>query len=192
MSAAAPGPVTRLLVEWGEGKDEALPALMPLVYKELRVLARRYLRREPATNTLQSAGLVHEAYCKLVDQKRTTWKNRAQFVGVAALMMRRILVDHARKQQVAKRGGAISKLSLEEAVDFPAARDVDLLSLDEAMKSLERLNPQQSRIVELRFFGGLSIEEVAEVLHVSATAVKRDWAMSKAWLHQQISRDAPP
>ena len=192
MSAAAPGPVTRLLVEWGEGKDEALPALMPLVYKELRVLARRYLRREPATITLQSAGLVHEAYCKLVNQKHTTWKNRAQFVGVAALMMRRILVDHARKQQVAKRGGAISKLSLEEAVDFPAARDVDLLSLDEAMKSLERLNPQQSRIVELRFFGGLSIEEVAEVLHVSATAVKRDWAMSKAWLHQQISRDAPP
>ena len=186
MSAAAPDPVARLLVEWGQGKEEALQALMPLVYAELCGLARRYLRREPATNTLQSAGLVHEAYCKLVEQKHTTWKNRAQFVGVAAQLMRRILVDRARKHDAAKRGAAISKLSLDEAFDFPEARDRDLLSLDEALRSLERLSPQHSRIVELRFFGGLSIEEVAEVLHVSASTVKRDWAMSKAWLHQQI------
>jgi len=188
MSAAAPGPVTQLLVEWGQGREEALQALMPLVYDELRGLARRYLRREPAKESLQSAGLVNEAYCKLVDQKRTTWKNRAQFVGVAAQLMRRILVDHARKHDAAKRGAAISKLSLEEAVDFPERRDVELLALDEALKSLERLNAQQSRIVELRFFGGLSIEEVAEVLHVSVSTVKRDWVMSKAWLHQQISQ----
>jgi RNA polymerase sigma factor (TIGR02999 family) len=188
MSTAVPGPVTQLLIEWGQGREEALPALMPLVYDELRGLARRYLRREPATNTLQSAGLVHEAYFKLVDQKRTTWKNRAQFVGIAAQLMRRILVDHARKHDAAKRGAAISKLSLEEAVDFPEARDVNLLSLDDALRSLERLNPQQSRIVELRFFGGLSIEEVAEVLRVSPSTVTRDWAMSKAWLHQQISQ----
>ncbi|HKD41907.1 MAG TPA: ECF-type sigma factor [Myxococcaceae bacterium] len=191
MSAAAPDPVARLLVEWGQGKEEALQALMPLVYAELCGLARRYLRREPATNTLQSAGLVHEAYCKLVEQKHTTWKNRAQFVGVAAQLMRRILVDRARKHDAAKRGAAISKLSLDEAFDFPEARDRDLLSLDEALRSLERLSPQHSRIVELRFFGGLSIEEVAEVLHVSASTVKRDWAMSKAWLHQQISQRAP-
>ena len=188
MSAAAPGPITQLLVEWGQGKEEAFQALMPLVYDELRGLARRYLRREPSKESLESAGLVHEAYLKLVDQKQATWKNRAQFVGVAAQLMRRILVDHARKNHAAKRGAAISKLSLEEAIDFPEARDVDLVSLDDALKGLERLDPQQSRIVELRFFGGLSIDEVAEVLHVSPSTVTRDWAMSKAWLHEQISQ----
>jgi len=186
MRAAAPGPVTRLLVEWGQGKEEALQALMPLVYDELRGLARRYLRRERINNTLQSAGLVHEAYFRLVEQKHASWKNRAQFVGVAAQLMRRILVDQARRHDAAKRGAAISKLSLDEAIDFPEARDVDLLALDDALKGLEKLDPQQSRIVELRFFGGLSVEEVAEVLHVSPRTVKRDWAMSKAWLHQQI------
>ena len=186
MSAAAPGPVTRLLVEWGEGKQEALRALMPLVYDELRGLARRYLRRE-ALDSLQSAGLVHEAYLKLVDQKRMNWKNRAQFVGIAAQLMRRILVDHARKHQVAKRGAAaISKLCLDKAAGFPESGEVDLLLLDDSLKNLEALHPQQSRIVELRFFGGLSIEEVAEVLQVSPSTVKRDWAMSKAWLVQQI------
>ena len=188
MSTATPGPVTQLLLEWGQGREEALRALMPLVYDELRGLARRYLRREPAKESLQSAGLVHEAYFKLVDQKHATWKNRAQFVGVAAQLMRRILVDHARKHGAAKRGAAVSKLSLEEAIDFPEARDVDLVSLDDALKGLERLDPQQSRIVELRFFGGLSIDEVAEVLHVSPSTVTRDWAMSKAWLHEQISQ----
>ena len=187
MSAAAPGPVTRLLVEWGEGRQEALHALMPLVYEELRGLARRYLRREGTSNSLQSPGLVHEAYFRLVDQKQMSWKNRAQFVGVAAQLMRRILVDHARKRQAAKRGAALSKLSLDVAIDLPEAREVDLLLLDGALKSLERLDPQQSRLVELRFFGGLSIEEVAEVLGVSSGTVKRGWAMARAWLHHQIS-----
>ncbi len=186
MSAAAPGPVTRLLVEWGQGRQEALPALMPLVYDELRGLARRYLRREGAANTLQSAGLVHEAYFRLVDQKHMSWKNRAQFVGVAAQLMRRILVDQARRHRAAKRGAAVSKLSLGEAIDLPKTREVDLLLLDDALQSLEKLDPQQGRIVELRFFGGLSIEEVAEVLGVSSGTVKRGWAMAKAWLHHQI------
>src|SRR5262249_27413466 len=150
-----------LLVEWGEGNQEALHALMPLVYDELLGLARRYLRRE-AFNSLQSAGLVHEAYFKLVDQKRMSWKNRAQFVGVASQLMRRILVDQARKKQVAKRGAAaVSKLRLDKADGFPASSEVDLLLLDGALKNLEQLHPQQSRIVEMRFFGGLSIEEVA-------------------------------
>jgi RNA polymerase sigma factor (TIGR02999 family) len=186
MSAGAPDPIKRLLVAWGKGKQEALRALMPLVYDELRSLARRYLRHE-ASNSLQSAGLVHEAYLKLVDQNRMSWKNRAQFVGVAAQLMRRIIVDHARKNQATKRGAAaISKLRLDDATGFRETREVDLLLLDDALKNLERLNPQQSRIVELRFFGGLSIEEAAAVLHVSPSTVKRDWAMSKGWLHQQI------
>jgi RNA polymerase sigma factor (TIGR02999 family) len=186
MSTAAAGPVTRLLVEWGEGNQEALQALMPLVYDELRGLARRYLRRE-VLDSLQSAGLVHEAYLKLVDQKRMNWKNRAQFMGVAAQLMRRILVDRARKHQVAKRGAAaVSKLCLGKAAGFPAPAEVDLLLLDDALKSLESLHPQQSRIVEMRFFGGLSIEEVAEALQLSPSTIKRDWAMSKAWLVQQI------
>src|SRR5712692_9484996 len=129
MNAAAPGPVTRLLVEWGQGKEEALHALMPLVYDELRGLARRYLRRERLPNTLQSAGLVHEAYVKLVDQKHTSWKNRAQFVGVAAQLMRRILVDQARRRHAIKRGAALSTLSLDEAIDLPKAREVDLVAL---------------------------------------------------------------
>src|SRR5712692_3208826 len=187
MSAAAPGPVTRLLVEWGQGRQEALSALMPLVYDELRGLARRYLRREGVANTLQSAGLVHEAYFRLVDQKHMSWKNRAQFLGVAAQLMRRILVDRVRRQRAAKRGAAVSKLSLSEAIDLPDTREIDLLLLDGALQSLEKLDAQQARIVELRFFGGLSIEEVAEVLGISSGTVKRGWAMAKAWLHHQIS-----
>jgi RNA polymerase sigma factor (TIGR02999 family) len=186
MDTAAHGLVTRLLIEWGQGKGEALQELMPLVYDELRDVARRYLEREPETNTLQSAGLVHETYFRLVDQTRTSWKNRAQFIGVAAQLMRRILVDRARKQDAAKRGGAVSKLSLGEAIGVAETREVDLVSLDDALLSLENLDPQQSRIVELRFFGGLSIDEVAEVLDLSPSTVKRDWAMSRAWLHQQI------
>ena len=185
MSTAGPGAVAQLLVEWGDGKPEALHALMPLVYDELRGLARRYLRREPA-QSLQSAGLVHEAYFRLVGQNRMSWKNRAQFIGVAAQMMRRILVDQARRRQLAKRAAAISKLYLDERSGIPERREVDLLLLDGALKNLERLNPQQSRIVELRFFGGLSIEEVAEVLQVSGSTVKRDWAMCRAWLYKQI------
>jgi len=187
MTTAVPGPVTRLLVEWRQGNEEALQALMPLVYDELRSVARRYLRREGAGNTLQSAALVHEAYFRLVDQKQTTWKNRAQFVGVAAQLMRRILVDRARRQRTLKRGAGASKLSLTDITDLSAKREVDLLQLEEALQTLEALDPQQGRIVELRFFGGLSIDEVAEVLGVSSGTVKRGWAMARAWLHREIA-----
>jgi len=185
-TAAGPGTVTQLLVEWGNGNREALPALMPLVYDELRSLARRYLRREPAANTLQSSALVHEAYFRLVGQKHMNWKNRAQFIGVSAQLMRRILVSRARRLRALKRGAAVSKLSLSDAIDLPQTREVDLLLLDDALQQLEALDPQQARIVELRFFGGLSIEEAAEVLGVSSGTVKRGWAMAKAWLHRQI------
>jgi RNA polymerase sigma factor (TIGR02999 family) len=187
MSTAVPGPVTRLLVEWGQGKEEALRALMPLVYDELRNVARHFLRRDRAGDALQSAALVHEAYFRLVDQKRTSWKNRAQFVGVAAQLMRRILVDRVRRQRTLKRGAGVSKLSLTDITDLSAKREVDLLQLEEALQTLEALDPQQGRIVVLRFFGGLSIDEVAEVLGVSSGTVKRGWAMARAWLHRQIA-----
>jgi RNA polymerase sigma factor (TIGR02999 family) len=188
MSAdAVPGTVTRLLIEWGQGKEEALPTLMPLVYDELRGLARRYLRREPAANTLQSAALVHEAYFRLVEQKQMSWKNRAQFIGVAAQLMRRILVSRARRQRALKRGAGVSKLSLTDAIDLPKTREVDLVRLDDALQRIEELDPQQARIVELRFFGGLSIEEAAEVLGISSGTVKRGWAMARTWLHRQVT-----
>jgi RNA polymerase sigma factor (TIGR02999 family) len=187
MSTAVPGQVTRLLVEWGQGREEALPALMPLVYDELRSVARRYLRRERVGDTLQSAALVHEAYFRLVDQKETSWKNRAHFVGVAAQLMRRILVDRARKQRALKRGAGVSRWSLADVTDPRAKREVDLLQLEDALQALEALDPQQGQIVELRFFGGLSIDEVAEVLGVSSGTVKRGWAMARAWLRCQIA-----
>jgi RNA polymerase sigma factor (TIGR02999 family) len=187
MSASVPGAVTRLLVQWGEGRQDALPALMPLIYDELRGLARRYLRQEGSANTLRSVELVHEAYFRLVDQKHMSWKNRAQFLGIAAQLMRRILVDRVRRHRALKRGAAASKLSLTDAMDVPETREVHLLLLDDALQSLEQLDPQQGRIVELRFFGGLSIEEVAEVLGVSTGTVKRGWAMARAWLHHQMS-----
>src|SRR5215468_7984297 len=143
MSTAVPGPVTRLLVEWGQGKEEALPALMPLVYDELRSVARHHLRWERVGDTLQSAALVHEAYFRLVDQKQTTWKNRAQFVGVAAQLMRRILVDRVRRQRALKRGAGVSKLSLTDIPELRATREVDLLDLEDALQTLEALDPQQ-------------------------------------------------
>jgi len=148
MSDAVPGPVTRLLVQWGEGRQDALPALMPLIYDELRGLARRYVRQEGSANTLRSVELVHEAYFRLVDQRHMSWKNRAQFIGVAAQLMRRILVDRVRRQRALKRGAAASKLSLTDAMDVPETREVDLLQLDDALQSLEQLDPQQGRIGE--------------------------------------------
>ena len=187
MSTAVPGPVTQLLVQWGQGNKEALPALIPLVYDELRSVARRYLRRERAGDTLQSAALVHEAYFRLVDQKQTSWKNRAHFVGLAAQLMRRILVDRARRRRALKRGAGVSKLSLADVTELRTTRNVDLLQLEEALQTLESLDPQQGRIVELRFFGGLSIDEVAAVLGISSGTVKRGWAMARAWLHRQIA-----
>src|SRR6187549_1989990 len=175
----SPQQVTKLLVDWSNGNQEALEQLTPLVYGELRRLAGRYLRRERSDHTLQSTALVHEAYLKLVDQKTVRWQNRAHFFGVAAQSIRHILVDHARGHKAAKRGAGAAKLSLDEAIGVPEKREVDVLALDESLERLASLDPQQGQIVELRFFGGLSIEETAEVLKISPATVKRDWVMAK-------------
>jgi RNA polymerase sigma factor (TIGR02999 family) len=182
-----PDDVTQLLENWSNGDREALERLMPLVYDELHRLARGYLRRERSDHTLQSTALVHEAYLRMVDQKNVRWQNRAHFFGVAAQSIRHILVDHARSHLAAKRGAGAAKLSLDEAIGVPEKKEVDLLALDQALEGLAALDPQQGRIVELRFFGGLSIEETAEVLHISTATVKRDWVMAKAWLYQNLA-----
>ncbi len=178
--------VTKLLCLWSDGNCEALESLMEVVYAELRRLAHSYLRRERPGNTLQSTVLVHEAYLRLIDQKNVTWQNRAHFFGIAAHMMRRILVDHARSRQASKRGAGISLLVLDEAVAGSGPRDLNLVVLDQALESLARIDPQQSRIVELRFFAGLSIDDTAEVLRISPATVKREWAMAKAWLYREM------
>src|SRR6185436_5118767 len=187
MATSSPKDVTALLNEWGKGDQEALNELMPLVYEELRRLASRYLRNERTGHTLQTTALVHEAYLKLVDQKNTSWQNRVQFFAAAAQVMRHILVDYARSRRVFKRGGDYCRLSLDEAVISSQEKDPDLLTLHEALNSLAVIDPQQSRVVELRVFGGLTVEETAEALEVSPRTVKREWSMAKAWLHKQMS-----
>lgn len=182
--------VTHLLIQWSKGDSAALDALMPLVYEELRRLAHHYLSREKRGHTLSSTALVHEGYLRLVKQKDVTWQNRAHFFGVASAMMRRILVDHARRQGYAKRGGGALTLALDEAIAAPQQREVNLVALDDALDSLAKLDERQSRMVELRFFGGLSIQETSEVLGVSAPTVKREWASARAWLYREISRGA--
>jgi RNA polymerase sigma factor (TIGR02999 family) len=178
--------VTQLLMKWGEGDQSALDKLMPLVYDELRRVASNYLRRERQNHTLQPTALVNEAYMKLVDQK-AHWQNRAQFYGVAAQLMRRILVDHARQHQAAKRGGTHQqRLSITSARAVADAPAVDLLAVHEALEELKQFDPQQERIVELRFFGGLSIDETAEVLGVGHATVERDWKMARAWLRKKL------
>jgi RNA polymerase sigma-70 factor (ECF subfamily) len=179
--------VTSLLVASSQGDEEALNKLLPLVYAELRRLAQSYLRRERAEHTLQATALVHAAYIRLIDQN-VSWQNRAHFFGVAAEMMRRILVDHARKHQAAKRGSGGIKLSLDEAIDVSDERAAELIALDDALQALAAFDAQKSRIVELRFFGGLSIEETAKVLGLSAPTVNRQWKLAKAWLYHQVSQ----
>jgi RNA polymerase sigma factor (TIGR02999 family) len=188
--STSPHVVTRLLVDWGNGDPHALEKLTPLVYQELKRLAARYLRRERREHTLQSTALVHEAWLRLIDQKQVHWQNRAQFFGIAAEMIRRILIDHARGRQAAKRGDGAIKLSLDDALAAPNRRDLDLVALDDALRDLGKLDPQQSRLVELRFFAGLSIEESAEVLGISPATVKREWTAAKAWLYREISARA--
>jgi RNA polymerase sigma factor (TIGR02999 family) len=180
--------VSQLLVDWKEGDKAAFDKLMGLVHKELRRIARRYMRGERAGHTLESGALVNEAYLRLIDINTIDWKNRAHFFAVAAQLMRRILVDHARSRNYAKRGGVHQKLSLGEADRFANKPDVDLVALDDALKALAAMNEQLSRIVELRFFGGLTIEETAEVLGVSHTTVEGDWSIARAWLRREISR----
>ena len=177
--------VTQLLLNWRAGDPQALGSLTPLVYGELRRIAKRYLQRERQGHTLQSTALVHEAYLKLIDQD-VSWQNRAHFFGIAAQFMRRILVDHARAKQAEKRGGANAcRVTLDEGI-AAAQSDVDLVALDGALSRLASIDAQQSRIIELRFFAGLSIEETAEVLEVSPATVKRDWAMARAWLFREL------
>ncbi len=177
---------TQLLIDWSNGSQDAADSLMPLVYDELRRLARSYLQRERPDHTLQATGLVHEAYLRLVDQTGITWQNRAHFLGVAAHQMRRILVDHARRHQAEKRGGELVKVEFDEAIAPAAARSVDLVALDDALQDLARLNPQHSQIIELRFFGGLTFEEVAEVIDVSSRTARREWRAARAWLRRVV------
>jgi RNA polymerase sigma factor (TIGR02999 family) len=183
--------VNRLLREWGGGDQQALERLMPLIYSELRQLAHRCLYRERPGHTLQTTALVHEAYLKLTDQRDARWQNRAHFFAIAAQAMRRILVDSARRHTAVKRGGPAENLSLDEAANVSVEPDPILLPLDEALSRLAEMDPQQSRIVELRYFGGLTIEETAEVMGLSKDTVKNEWAMARAWLREALSDRTP-
>jgi RNA polymerase sigma factor (TIGR02999 family) len=180
--------VTQLLVTWNRGNQAALDELFPIVYDELRRLARSYLRQEHPGHTLQPTELVHEAYLRLIDQRSVSWQNRAQFFGLAAQMMRRILVNHALRRHAAKRGGHAPRIPLDEAIDVLEARRVDVVALDAALKALDALDARQSQIVELRFFGGLTVDETAEVVGISPASVKREWAAAKLWLLREIDR----
>jgi len=182
--------VTELLVRWRGGDKAALDSLMPLVYTELRRIANRYLQGERSDHTLQSTALVHEAYVRMTEQDLPQWQNRAHFFAVAAQLMRQILVDHARSHRASKRGGSAYKLALDEAEEQPLVRDVDVVALDDALKSLAHMDEQQSRVVELKFFGGLTVEDTAEVLGVSPSTVKRDWTTARAWLFRELNRSA--
>ena len=179
--------VTQMLLDWSEGDREALDKLIPIVNGELRLRAARYLRRERPGHTLQTTALIHETYLRLVEQKQVRWQNRAHFFAIAAQLMRRILVDHARGRDAAKRGGKDLTLTLDDAMAAFAGRDVNLMALDEALTRLAEIDPRQSRVVELRYFSGLSIEETAEVLGVSPATVKLDWSMAKARLRREMS-----
>ena len=179
--------VTQLLAAWGGGDQAARDKLMPLVYGELRRLARQCMGRERRDHTLQTSALVNEAYLRLVDQKNVAWQGRAHFFGIAARLMRQVLVDYARRRGYAKRGGDARRVSLDEAMIVSEERAAEVVALDEALESLAGVDPRKSQVVELRFFGGLSIEETAEVLGVSEGTVRRDWALAKAWLHDAIT-----
>jgi RNA polymerase sigma factor (TIGR02999 family) len=184
---SAPTNVTQLLMSWSTGDQAALEALTPVVHEELHRLAARYMAGERPGHLLQATALVNEAYLRLIEWKDVHWQNRAHFYGVAAQIMRRVLVDIARTRDCAKRGRGQLHVSLSEAVDVPAVQSLDLVALDDALKTLESLNARQSRVVELRFFGGLSLEEVAHVLDVSVGTVRRDWTLAQAWLFRELS-----
>jgi RNA polymerase sigma factor (TIGR02999 family) len=184
----SPQQISQLLVAWSNGDQAALDQLMPLVYGELRKMARRYMRGQPAGHTLQTTALIHEAYLKLVGQQEKRWRNRAHFFGVAAQAMRHILVDYARSGQAAKRGGEARGVSLDETALVTQDRAAELVALDDALNDLAELAPRQSRVVELRYFGGLSVEETAEVMKVSPETIMRDWRMAKTWLLRQLER----
>ena len=188
MTEALTHEVTQLLIDWSNGDRAALDKLLPVVEQELRRLAHHYMSRERAGHTLQTTALVNEAFVRLVNRKNIQWQNRAHFFGIAAQLMRTILVDHARSHACAKRGGGAGKLELNEALVVSQQKASEVIALDEALKQLALIDPQQSRIVELRFFGGLTVEEAAEVLHVSPATIKREWSTAKAWLYRELEK----
>ena len=194
MESSSPGQVTALLLAWRGGDATARDRLMPLVYAELRKMARRHMARERPGHTIQTTALVHELYLRLVDQERVRWQDRAHFFAIAAQLMRRILVDHARKRLNIKRGANAAMVPLEAAGEVFAKRAAEVVAIDDAVKTLSAVDERKGRIVELRFFGGLSIEETADVLGVSAGTIMRDWTLAKAWLKREVSgtrRDGP-
>jgi len=188
----SPPDVTALLGDWSRGDRTALNQLLPLVYAELRQVAARQLRKERVDHTLQPTALVHEVFIRLVDQRQVDWQNRAHFFGVAAKVMRRILVDHARRHRANKRGEGVRCVAIDEANDIAAASEVPILALDYALDRLEKVDAELARIVELRAFGGLTIEEAGHVLGVSASTVKRDWRIAKAWLNRELGPTVRP
>ena len=182
--------ITQLLAEWSDGNQSALDELYPLVYEELHKLARRYMSRERKGHTLQTTALINEAYVRLVDQRNVHWANRSHFFAISAQIMRRILIDHARRHAYAKRGGGAQQVSLEEVAIVAAEKSAEIIRLDEALKILAKMDPRRCHVVELRYFGGLSNEEIAGVLKVSENTVTRDWNLARAWLHQQLTGSA--
>ena len=190
MRTHSPKEITELLVAWGDGDEAALAQLTPLVHEELHRLAHHYMGGERAGHTLQTSALVNEAYIRLIDWKNVRWQSRAHFFGVSAQLMRRILVDFARARAYRKRGGGLVAVSLDQAAFVSDDKGADLVALDEALLSLAKLNSRQSKVVELRFFGGLSVKETAEVLKVSSGTVERDWSLARAWLHRELSKSA--
>ena len=182
--------ITQLLEEWSEGNQSALDELYPLVYEELHRLARRYMSRERKGHTLQTTALINEAYVRLVDQRNVHWANRSHFFAISAQIMRRILIDHARRHAYAKRGGGAQQVSLEEVAVVAREQSAEIIRLDEALKTLAKMDPRRCHVVELRYFGGLSNEEIAGVLKVSENTVTRDWNLARAWLHQQLTGSA--
>jgi RNA polymerase sigma factor (TIGR02999 family) len=182
--------ITQLLAKWSDGNQSALDELYPLVYDELHRLARRYMSRERRGHTLQTTALINEAYVRLVDQKNVHWANRSHFYAISAQIMRRILIDHARRHAYAKRGGGAQQVSLEEVAAVTPDPGLELVRLDEALKSLAEMDPRRSQVVEMRYFGGLNNEEIAGVLKISENTVTRDWNMARAWLYQQLSETA--
>lgn len=184
-----PNEVTKLLQRWRDGNREALDALLPLVYEELRRLAHRHLRNERQDHTLQSTALVHEAYFRLVGQNFPEWEGRAHFFAIAAQLMRQILVDYARSRRAAKRGSGVGMVMLDDLEALPPTpKDVDVVALNDALNTLAELDPRQTRVVELRFFAGLSLEEISEVMGIGSATVQRDWTAARAWLHREMSR----
>jgi RNA polymerase sigma factor (TIGR02999 family) len=181
--------ITELLRAWGGGDDGALERLMPVVYSELRKLASNYMRRQNPGHTLQATALVNEAYLRLVDSSQVNWQNRTHFFAIAAQLMRRVLVDTARRKNSLKRGGENLRVTLDEGVELPIEKETDMVALDEALKQLAMLNPRHSRIVELRYFGGLTEEQTADILKISSRTVRRDWHLARAWLFRELGRN---